>query len=45
VVRGGSLLTNTEEHAMLIFRDTRWPPGTRDYWLGFRCVSDTPPPK
>ena len=43
VIRGGSLLTISEDHAMLIYRNTNYPMTTRDFWLGFRCVSDTPP--
>jgi formylglycine-generating enzyme required for sulfatase activity/CheY-like chemotaxis protein len=43
VIRGGSIATKSEEHAELTYRDTMWPPETRAFWLGFRCVSDTPP--
>jgi formylglycine-generating enzyme required for sulfatase activity len=43
VIRGGNLATSIEDHAMVIYRNTDWPQTTRDFWLGFRCVSDTPP--
>jgi formylglycine-generating enzyme required for sulfatase activity len=43
VIRGANFKTNSEEHAVLTHRYTIYPPGTRDFWIGFRCVSDTPP--
>jgi len=43
VIRGGNFKTSTEEHAQLPFRNTVYSQGYKDYWLGFRCVSDTPP--
>lgn len=42
VIRGANFKTNSEEHAVLTYRKTA-AQGVRDYWLGFRCVSDTPP--
>jgi len=45
VIRGGSIVTTAEDHAMTIYRKTDWPLNRGDYWLGFRCVSDTPPAK
>jgi formylglycine-generating enzyme required for sulfatase activity/CheY-like chemotaxis protein len=43
VIRGANFKTNSEEHAVLTYRDTVYVPATRDFWIGFRCVSDTPP--
>ena len=43
VIRGANFKTMTEEHAVLTYRTTVYPQGTRQYWLGFRCASDTPP--
>jgi formylglycine-generating enzyme required for sulfatase activity len=43
VIRGANFKTSTEEHAVLTFRNTAYSQGYKDYWLGFRCVSDTPP--
>jgi formylglycine-generating enzyme required for sulfatase activity/CheY-like chemotaxis protein len=45
VIRGANFRTNSEEHVMLTHRNTDYVPGTRDFWIGFRCVSDTPPAK
>jgi len=44
VIRGANFKTNSEEHAVLTYRNTR--DGVQDYrafWIGFRCASDTPP--
>jgi formylglycine-generating enzyme required for sulfatase activity len=43
VIRGGNFLTKQEEHEELTHRTTNYPLETRQFWLGFRCVSDTPP--
>jgi formylglycine-generating enzyme required for sulfatase activity/CheY-like chemotaxis protein len=43
VIRGANFRTNSEEHAVLTYRDTMYAPATRDFWIGFRCASDTPP--
>ena len=43
VIRGDNFKTNSEEHAVLTYRNTIYAPGYRDYWIGFRCASDTPP--
>jgi formylglycine-generating enzyme required for sulfatase activity len=43
VIRGANFKTNSEEHAVLTYRDTLYVPATRDFWIGFRCASDTPP--
>jgi formylglycine-generating enzyme required for sulfatase activity/CheY-like chemotaxis protein len=43
VIRGGNFKTPSEEHAQASFRNTVYSQGYKDYWLGFRCVSDTPP--
>ena len=43
VIRGANFKTNSEEHAVLTYRNTNYVPATRDFWLGFRCASDTPP--
>jgi formylglycine-generating enzyme required for sulfatase activity/predicted nucleic acid-binding Zn ribbon protein len=43
VIRGANFKTNSTEHSVLTYRYTIYPPETRDYWIGFRCVSDTPP--
>lgn len=45
VIRGGNFKTRTEAQEKLTFRNTIFVPITRDYWLGFRCASDTPPSK
>ena len=45
VIRGANFKTNSEERVMLTHRNTDYVPGTRDFWIGFRCVSDTPPTK
>ena len=45
VIRGANFKTISEEHAVLTYRNTDFPPSTRAFWLGFRCVSDTPPAK
>jgi formylglycine-generating enzyme required for sulfatase activity/CheY-like chemotaxis protein len=42
VIRGANFKTNSEEHGVLTFRNTR-AQSTREFWLGFRCASDTPP--
>jgi formylglycine-generating enzyme required for sulfatase activity/CheY-like chemotaxis protein len=44
VIRGANFKTNSELHAVLTYRDTLYVPGTRDFWIGFRCVADSPPP-
>ncbi len=43
VIRGANFKTNSEEHAVLTHRNTDEVPKFEDYWLGFRCASDTPP--
>jgi len=43
VIRGANFKTNSEEHAVLTYRDTLYVPATRDFWIGFRCASDSPP--
>jgi formylglycine-generating enzyme required for sulfatase activity/CheY-like chemotaxis protein len=43
VIRGANFKTNSEEHAVLTYRDTLYVPATRDFWIGFRCASNTPP--
>jgi formylglycine-generating enzyme required for sulfatase activity len=44
VIRGANFRTNSEEHAVLTYRNTSdGVPATRQYWIGFRCVSDAPP--
>jgi CheY-like chemotaxis protein len=43
VIRGANFRTNTPEHAVMTYRLTIYPPSTRDFWIGFRCASDTPP--
>jgi formylglycine-generating enzyme required for sulfatase activity/CheY-like chemotaxis protein len=43
VIRGANFKTNSEAHAVLTYRDTLYSQSTRDFWIGFRCVSDTPP--
>jgi formylglycine-generating enzyme required for sulfatase activity len=43
VIRGGSIATKLEEHAELTYRNTMFVPSTRDFWIGFRCASNTPP--
>jgi len=43
VIRGGNFKTNSEEHAVLTYRNTAYVRETRDFWLGFRCASDVAP--
>lgn len=43
VIRGGNFLTKEEAHEELTHRVVKYPLETRQFWLGFRCVSDTPP--
>jgi len=43
VIRGANLKTNSEERVVLSHRTTEYVPETRDFWIGFRCVSDKPP--
>jgi formylglycine-generating enzyme required for sulfatase activity/CheY-like chemotaxis protein len=43
VIRGANFKTTSEDHAELTYRATIYSQDFRDYWLGFRCVSDTPP--
>jgi formylglycine-generating enzyme required for sulfatase activity/CheY-like chemotaxis protein len=44
VIRGANFKTNSEEHAVLTYRDTRdGVLNYRDYRIGFRCASDSPP--
>ncbi|MCE0523352.1 MAG: SUMF1/EgtB/PvdO family nonheme iron enzyme [Methylacidiphilales bacterium] len=42
VIRGANFKTNSEEHAVLTHRNTG-AQTLRDFWIGFRCASDTPP--
>ena len=44
VIRGANFQTRSDEHAKLTYRVTQYAQDYRDFWLGFRCVSDTPPP-
>jgi formylglycine-generating enzyme required for sulfatase activity/CheY-like chemotaxis protein len=43
VIRGASFRTTQMDHLLLTYRNTMYGPGTREYWLGFRCVGDHPP--
>jgi formylglycine-generating enzyme required for sulfatase activity len=44
VIRGANFKTNSEEHAVLTYRNTSdGVLNYRAFWIGFRCVSDTPP--
>jgi len=43
VIRGANFKTNSQEHGMLTYRNLDYPQETRQFWLGFRCASDTPP--
>jgi formylglycine-generating enzyme required for sulfatase activity len=44
VIRGANFKTNSEEHAVLTYRNTSdGVPSYRAFWIGFRCASDTPP--
>ncbi len=43
VIRGANFKTSLEDHAQLTFRTTIYTQLYKNYWLGFRCVSDTPP--
>jgi formylglycine-generating enzyme required for sulfatase activity/CheY-like chemotaxis protein len=42
VICGANFKTNAEQHAMLTYRNKK-APGVSDFWIGFRCASDTPP--
>jgi formylglycine-generating enzyme required for sulfatase activity/CheY-like chemotaxis protein len=44
VIRGANFKTNSEEHAVLTYRNTHdGIQSFRTFWIGFRCASDTPP--
>jgi formylglycine-generating enzyme required for sulfatase activity/CheY-like chemotaxis protein len=43
VIRGANFKTNSEERAILTRRNLDLVPATRQFWLGFRCASDSPP--
>jgi formylglycine-generating enzyme required for sulfatase activity/CheY-like chemotaxis protein len=43
VIRGANFKTNSTEHAVLTFRNLGYVPLSTEFWLGFRCASDTPP--
>jgi formylglycine-generating enzyme required for sulfatase activity len=43
VIRGANFRTNALEHAVVTYRQTTYVPATRDFWIGFRCASDTAP--
>jgi formylglycine-generating enzyme required for sulfatase activity len=44
VIRGANFRTNSEEHAVLTYRNTTdGVLGFRAFWIGFRCVSNNPP--
>jgi formylglycine-generating enzyme required for sulfatase activity len=43
VIRGANFKTNGEAYAVLTYRNLIHPPGDRDFRIGFRCASDTPP--
>jgi CheY-like chemotaxis protein len=43
VIRGANFKTNSEAHGVLTYRDTIYAQTTKDFWIGFRCASDTPP--
>ncbi len=45
VIRGANFKTNSEGRVILTHRTTDLVPGTRDFWIGFRCVSDKPSPE
>jgi formylglycine-generating enzyme required for sulfatase activity len=43
VIRGANFRSRVADHVGLTYRSTNYTPDTRQYWLGFRCASDTPP--
>ena len=43
VIRGANFRSPADDHVQLTYRSTRFPAETEQYWLGFRCASDTPP--
>jgi formylglycine-generating enzyme required for sulfatase activity/CheY-like chemotaxis protein len=43
VIRGANFKTTGPQYVLVTFRNTRHPPDYRDYTVGFRCASDTPP--
>jgi formylglycine-generating enzyme required for sulfatase activity/CheY-like chemotaxis protein len=44
VIRGANFLSRLPDHEKLTYRITDYVPSTRQFWLGFRCASDTLPP-
>jgi formylglycine-generating enzyme required for sulfatase activity/CheY-like chemotaxis protein len=42
VIRGGNFKTSLMDHADMKYRSLRYVPETREFWLGFRCASDSP---
>ncbi len=44
VIRGANFRTHQVTSVQLTHRITGYALDTRQYWLGFRCVSDAPPP-
>jgi formylglycine-generating enzyme required for sulfatase activity len=44
IICGANFKTNSETHAVLTYRNKK-APGVSDFWIGFRCVSDTAPAK
>jgi formylglycine-generating enzyme required for sulfatase activity/CheY-like chemotaxis protein len=45
VIRGASFLSRELAHEQLTYRITEFAQTTREFWLGFRCASDTAPAK
>jgi formylglycine-generating enzyme required for sulfatase activity len=43
VIRGANFKTNDERFVALTYRNISHPPNYRDFKVGFRCASDTPP--
>jgi formylglycine-generating enzyme required for sulfatase activity len=43
VIRGANFRTNSVDRVQLTHRTSKYVPETREFWLGFRCASDTPP--
>jgi len=41
IICGANFKTNSEAHAVLTYRNKK-APNVSDFWIGFRCASDTP---
>jgi serine/threonine-protein kinase len=44
IIRGPNFQTKSPDHLLMTYRTTKYVPKTRQFWLGFRCAADQPPP-